>query len=138
MAIFVPLRYSLPLPAAVTDLTDAAGIDAALDDIGIVSAATSESDELAFEVDATIAVRTSIDVAAPGLPSVTARLFAGIDPAQLNQFTFSGGWLREGGVEVEGDVPIELVLDIPGLRPAIVDADGPKPDPANPELRVEL
>jgi hypothetical protein len=137
MAPFVPLRYSLPLPTEVTDLASAASLDTLLDDVGIVSVTTSETETFVFELQSTIAVRNAIDLSVPAVPGVQLTLFAGIDTTQLNEFTVRGGWRRAGGVDVELTVPVELRLGIPGLRPAIVDADGPRPDPAKPNLVVQ-
>lgn len=138
MTSFVPLRYSLPLPSALTDLASGTVLDTLLDDVGIVSTATGETDALAFDLHATIAVRKAIELAIPAVPGVQLRLFAGIDETQLNQFSVGGGWRRAGGVEITADLPLELRLAIPGLRPAIVDADGPRPDPARPNLAIQL
>ena len=136
MTAFVPLRYSLPLPQPVTDLADAAGLETLLDDVGIVSTSTGETDAAMYEVAATIAVRNVVELSVPGLPEVSARLFAGIDPTDLNEFSVTGAFLHAGGVEVSAQIPVELRLGVPDLRPAIIDAEGPRPDPAHPELRA--
>jgi len=67
MAPFVPLRYTLPLPAGLADLLAGASLPRFLDDIGVVAFNVSQGAEHLYRMDATLAVREVIDLEFPGL-----------------------------------------------------------------------